>query len=70
MDKNRTRGMGKQVKGSVREVVGRVTGNRSLEMKGKGQKVAGKIQEGYGAFKDEVRASKEQSRERARTERK
>jgi len=66
MDKNRTRGAAKQIKGSVKAGVGRVTGNKSLELRGRAEKVAGRAQAGYGALKDEVRASKELARERKR----
>ncbi|MDZ4831443.1 MAG: CsbD family protein [Phycisphaerae bacterium] len=63
MDKNRIAGKAKQLKGTVKEVVGKVTGDRSTELKGKGEKIAGKVQEGYGKAKDELRASNEQARE-------
>jgi uncharacterized protein YjbJ (UPF0337 family) len=64
MDKHRTRGTAKQIKGSVKAGFGKLTGNKSLELKGRVEKVAGKAQSGYGALKDEVRASKELARER------
>ena len=63
MDKNRTRGLGKQVKGAVNEAIGRATGDASTELKGKGQKIGGKLQKAFGSVKDEVRAAKQQSRE-------
>ena len=66
MDKNRTRGTAKQIKGSMRAGVGKVTGNKTLELKGRVEKIAGRAQAGYGALKDEVRASKELARERKR----
>ena len=69
MDRNRTRGAAKQVKGTVRAGVGRLTGNRSMELKGRVERVAGRAQAGYGALKDEVRASNELARERKRRRR-
>ena len=55
MDKDRTAGIGHQVKGSVKEAAGKVTGDKKLEAEGKGEKVAGKIQNAVGGAKDSVR---------------
>lgn len=63
MDRNRIAGVGKQVKGAAKEIVGKVTGDKSTELKGRGEKLAGKVQAGYGKVKDEVRAVKQQERE-------
>ncbi len=43
MDKDRIEGSAKQVKGTVKEVVGKVTGDAKLQSEGKSDKVAGKI---------------------------
>lgn len=64
MDKNRIAGKGKQIKGAAREIIGKAVGDKSTELEGKGERIAGKLQSAYGKAKDEVRASKEQSRER------
>ena len=40
-----------QVKGTVKEVVGKTLGNRDLEAEGKVEKIAGKIQEKIGEIK-------------------
>ena len=40
-----------EVKGSIKEIAGKVTRNRKLERKGKAEKVAGKIQEKAGQVK-------------------
>ena len=69
MDKNRTRGVGKQIKGSVKVAAGRVMADKSLELEGRVQRAAGKVQSTYGAVKDEVRAAKQESRERKRRRR-
>jgi uncharacterized protein YjbJ (UPF0337 family) len=38
----------RQAKGKVKEVVGKVVGNRDLENEGKGEKLDGKIQKKVG----------------------
>jgi uncharacterized protein YjbJ (UPF0337 family) len=55
MDKDRTAGVGHQVKGAVKEAAGKVTGDKKLEAEGKGEKVAGKVQNAVGGAKDSVR---------------
>ena len=48
MNKNSAEGKLDQVKGSVKEALGKVTGNEKLEAEGATEKVAGKAQEGVG----------------------
>lgn len=48
MNKNTVDGNLKQVKGSVKEALGKVTGNTRLEAEGATEKVAGKAQENLG----------------------
>jgi uncharacterized protein YjbJ (UPF0337 family) len=55
MDKDRSAGIAHQVKGSVKEAAGKVTGDKKLEAEGKGEKVAGKVQNAVGGAKDSVR---------------
>jgi uncharacterized protein YjbJ (UPF0337 family) len=55
MDKNRIEGGAKQVKGSVKESIGKVTGNRRTEAEGAAEKTAGKVQGEFGKTKDAVR---------------
>jgi uncharacterized protein YjbJ (UPF0337 family) len=55
MDKDRVRGTGKKVAGSVKEAAGKITGNTELEAKGAGEKAAGKVQNAAGGAKDAVR---------------
>jgi uncharacterized protein YjbJ (UPF0337 family) len=59
MDKDRSAGIGHQVKGSVKEAAGKVTGDKKLEAEGKGEKVGGKIQNAVGGAKDSVREATE-----------
>ncbi|HLZ01694.1 MAG TPA: CsbD family protein [Bradyrhizobium sp.] len=55
MDKDRIRGSARQVKGSVKEAIGRVTGNKRTEAEGATEKAAGKVRGGVGKAKDAVR---------------
>lgn len=55
MDKDRIEGIGKQVKGSVKEAVGKATGDKKLQGEGAADKVAGKVQNAVGGAKDAVR---------------
>ena len=55
MDKDRIKGSAEQAKGKVKEVAGKLTGDAKLESEGKSDKVAGKIQNAVGGFKDAVR---------------
>ena len=55
MDKDRSAGIVHQVKGSVKEAAGKVTGDKKLEAEGKGEKVGGKVQNAVGGAKDTVR---------------
>ncbi len=55
VDKDRVEGIGQQIKGAVKDIAGKVTGNEKLEAEGKAEKAAGKVQEGLGKGKDAVR---------------
>lgn len=55
MDKNRIKGGAKEVKGSVKESIGKVTGSRQTEAEGTTEKTAGKVQGQFGKAKDAVR---------------
>ena len=55
MDKDRSAGIGHQVKGAVKEAAGKVTGDKKLEAEGKAEKVGGKVQNAVGGAKDTVR---------------
>jgi len=55
MDKDRGAGIGHQLKGSVKEAAGEVSGNDRLVAEGKAEKAGGKLQEGVGMGKDAVR---------------
>ena len=55
MDKNRIAGSAKEVKGKVKEIVGRAVGDRKLEAEGKVDKMKGKVQNAIGGLKDTLR---------------
>ena len=49
MDKDRIAGAVKKIKGSIKETVGKVTGDAKLEAEGKADKVEGKVQRSTGS---------------------
>ena len=55
MDKDRIDGIGKKVSGSVKEAIGKVTGDTKLQAEGTAQKTAGKAQNAVGGVKDGLR---------------
>ena len=55
MDKDRVEGSAKQVKGAVKETIGKVVGDAKLEAEGKADKTEGKVQNAVGGLKDAVR---------------
>ena len=55
VDKNRTEGTKHEVKGAVKEAVGKVVGDAKLQGEGKADKAEGKIQNAIGGAKDAVR---------------
>ncbi len=54
MDKDRVEGSAKQVKGAVKETIGKVVGDAKLEAEGKADKGEGKVQNAIGGLKDAV----------------
>jgi uncharacterized protein YjbJ (UPF0337 family) len=55
MDKDRVAGSAQQVKGTVKEAIGKVVGDAKLESEGKADKAEGKVQNAIGGLKDAVR---------------
>jgi uncharacterized protein YjbJ (UPF0337 family) len=55
MDKDRVEGAMHQAKGSVKEAVGKVTGDKKTQAEGVAEKAAGKVQNSVGGAKDAVR---------------
>jgi uncharacterized protein YjbJ (UPF0337 family) len=55
MDKDRIKGSAQQAKGKVKEVAGKVSGDKKLEGEGKADKTGGKIRNAVGGMKDALR---------------
>ncbi len=55
MDKDRVAGAAKQATGSVKEAIGKVTGDTKVQAEGTTEKAAGKVQNTVGGAKDGVR---------------
>ena len=55
MDKGRIAGAARNIKGSIKEVVGKVVGDAKLQSDGKADQVAGKIQNAIGGIKDTLK---------------
>jgi uncharacterized protein YjbJ (UPF0337 family) len=55
MDKDRVAGSAKQIKGAVKEVVGKAVGDAKLESEGKADKIEGRVQNTIGGLKDTLK---------------
>lgn len=55
MDKDRIEGAATQAKGSIKEAVGKMTGDAKLQGEGAADKAVGKVQNAVGGMKDAVR---------------
>lgn len=57
MDKDRIRGAIRQAAGSIKETLGRASGDARTEASGKADKTAGKAQSSWGNVKDRLRGA-------------
>ncbi len=55
MHKDEAKGAAKDIAGSVKEGIGKATGNERLQAEGIAERVEGKVQKGVGALKDAAR---------------
>jgi uncharacterized protein YjbJ (UPF0337 family) len=55
MDKDRIAGAAKEIKGSVKAVIGKAVGDAKLQSDGKADKVKGKVQNAVGGLKDALK---------------
>lgn len=55
MHKDQVKGAAKDAKGSIKEGVGKATGNDRMAAEGASERVAGKVQKGVGSLKDAAR---------------
>lgn len=57
MNKNRIIGSGKQIKGSIKEAVGKAIGDAKLQVDGKADQAEGKAQNLTGTIEDTLKTS-------------
>jgi uncharacterized protein YjbJ (UPF0337 family) len=55
MDEDRVKGSAEQIKGKVKEGVGKMTGDTKTETEGKADQVKGKVQNTVGGMKDAIK---------------
>lgn len=55
MDKDRIAGSAKEIKGTVKQEVGKALGDAKLEADGKADKIEGKVQNTIGTLKDMIK---------------
>ena len=55
MNKDQVEGRIEEAKGKVKEVAGKIVGNKELEEKGQDQKNVGKVQAGIGDLKNDIK---------------
>jgi uncharacterized protein YjbJ (UPF0337 family) len=55
MNKDRIEGSAKEIKGSVKETIGKAVGDAKLRSDGKAEKVEGKVQNAIGGLKDALK---------------
>ena len=57
MDSDRVAGAAKQAKGSIKEAIGKLTGDAKTQAEGAAEKVEGKVQNTTGSAKDAVQGA-------------
>jgi uncharacterized protein YjbJ (UPF0337 family) len=55
MDKDRIVGSAKEIKGAVKQTVGKAVGDTKLEAEGKADQIEGKVQNAVGGLKDTLK---------------
>jgi uncharacterized protein YjbJ (UPF0337 family) len=69
MNKDQIKGRAEEVKGNIKEGVGKAVGNDRLRGEGKVDELAGKTQAGYGDAKDKAKDVIDRNIDRADTDR-
>jgi uncharacterized protein YjbJ (UPF0337 family) len=64
VDKDRIKGKAEQIKGDIKERIGGATKDRSTQAEGFVEQQKGKLREGVGKMKDELRREEETHTER------
>ncbi|HWT30003.1 MAG TPA: CsbD family protein [Propylenella sp.] len=62
MDDDRVKGSAQNLKGKIKEGLGRAVGDSKLEAEGKGDQVAGKVRNAVGGIKDTFREGDRKNR--------
>lgn len=57
MDEDRVTGAAKRVKGSIKEAIGKLTGDTKTQAEGAAEKIGGEVQGSAGEAKDTVRTA-------------
>jgi uncharacterized protein YjbJ (UPF0337 family) len=55
IDKDRVIGSAKEIKGTVKQTVGKAVGDAKLESEGQADKIEGKVQNAIGGLKDTLK---------------
>lgn len=55
MDKDRVAGSTKEIKGSIKQAIGKAVGDAKLQSDGKADKAEGKVQNAIGGLKDALK---------------
>jgi len=64
MNKHQDEGLGKQIKGTAKDIAGKVTGDEVLQGEGKIEKTVGKVQKKVGDMQKRHEVNKQSERER------
>ena len=64
MNKQQDAGLGKQIKGTAKDIAGKVTGDKILQGEGKVEKTVGKVQKKVGDAQERHEIDKQVERER------
>ena len=59
MNKDHVKGAANQATGEIKQQVGKLTGDKTLEVKGHARELKGKLQQRVGDAKDDVRTERE-----------
>lgn len=65
MNKHQDAGMSKQIKGTAKDIAGKITGDRILQGEGKIEKAVGKAQKKVGDAQERHEINKQVERERS-----
>jgi uncharacterized protein YjbJ (UPF0337 family) len=64
MNKHQVKGVTNQATGEVKQQVGKMTGDKTLQAKGQAREIKGKLQKGLGDAKEDLRSDRDVERDR------